>query len=171
MNPADRPGSFKKWFLRYYEQVFYNRLRYPRLVKHVGESRIFWSMQKDCYCLQMSNKMYTTLKDSRDSAQYKPADHRWRSLQLVQVSGRLKFVLMVISIPLPETSNSHKLLLLLTDRYSKLTRSLPTSKKMELHIASHFMNSWIISYGIPMHVFTDNKTQIVSASFPTLCPF
>lgn len=58
--------------------------------------------------------------------------------------------------------------LLATDRYSKLTSSILTSKTTLSHIVSMSLDKCIIPLLIPMHLMKDNGTQLVISFFKTL---
>lgn len=93
-----------------------------------------------------------------------------RPLQPFSASGPLNFVAMHILCPLSKTSQSKQYLLNLTDRYSKLTRTIPTSKTNATH-ASLFLNHWIIPFGIPAYLLTNNDTQFFTKFFPSVRGF
>lgn len=53
----------------------------------------------------------------------------------------------------------------MTVRYLKQMRVVPTSKTSSLHLASLFMDNWIISHGMQTHVLKNCRTQFASKSF------
>lgn len=64
--------------------------------------------------------------------------------------------------PLPKTLNGIQVEVVVTDRYSKVVRAISTSKVTAWHIASLFMDSWIVPCGIRKHLLDDNRTQLLS---------
>ena len=64
--------------------------------------------------------------------------------------------------PLIETPRGNAYLLVITDRYSKLTRSIPMSSVRAIDVARAFLVHWVYVYGPPRSVLTDNGTQFAS---------
>lgn len=75
---------------------------------------------------------------------------------------------MDIRGPLSVTSAGNQYVTLMTDRYSKLTTALPTSKTSARHIASMLMDNWIHLYEMPDYVLTENGTQFICKFFEFL---
>lgn len=71
--------------------------------------------------------------------------------------------------PLPEATSRYQHVAVITDRYSKLIRAIPSSTTTSTLIANTFLNRWIILYSIPFFFPTNDGTQIVSVLFATLC--
>lgn len=63
---------------------------------------------------------------------------------------------------LPKMLNGNQFVLVMTDHYS---RAVPTCKTTALHIASIFMDLWILPYEIPAPMLTNNGIQVVSKLF------
>lgn len=63
---------------------------------------------------------------------------------------------------LPETSQCNECVLVSTDRYSKLTRALPTSTKNTTHIANLFLVQGIIPMAIAIYLPTVNGPKLFS---------
>lgn len=57
----------------------------------------------------------------------------------------------------------------ITDRYSKFTRAISSSKAASAHNANIFFDQWTILYDILSILLTDNGTQIVFKFFETMC--
>lgn len=87
--------------------------------------------------------VYTTVKIATSAAETSRRINA-NAIQLFLSSRSLAFVVMDILEPLPEMLHGNQFVLLMTDCYSELTRSVPSSKTMALHIALHFMDIWII---------------------------
>lgn len=56
-------------------------------------------------------------------------------------------------------------------RYTKLTCATPTAKIISQYLETVLLDNWILPYGIPNYVLTDNGPQFVSKYFMTLCLF
>lgn len=91
----------------------------------------------------LADDIHKAVTDYRECVKNKPFKKRWRPCTAIfGASGPLKSIAKDILAPLSETSNSHQFVLVMTNRYMKFVRAVPTSKKIALHIASLFMDSW-----------------------------
>jgi transposase InsO family protein len=76
---------------------------------------------------------------------------------------------MDIPGPLPETKSGNRFLLVMIDRFSKLTRTVPLRIIISTEVATIFVHEWYCVYGAPVILLTDNGTQFVSKFFQTVC--
>jgi transposase InsO family protein len=67
--------------------------------------------------------------------------------------------------PLPKTSHGYRFLLVVTDHFTKLTRTVPLQITSASAVAEDFCNHWVFTYGPPCHVQTDNCPQFASKFF------
>lgn len=71
--------------------------------------------------------------------------------------------------PLPKTRNEDQFIIVITDRYSKLTSSVPISMTTAPYIASVMLNHCIIPYEIPNSILYDNGPQFVAELWKNTC--
>jgi transposase InsO family protein len=71
--------------------------------------------------------------------------------------------------PLPKTEHGNRLLLVIFDRFSKLTRTVPLRTITALGVAKAFRDAWVFSYGPPRYFLTDNGTQFNATFFLSVC--
>jgi Integrase zinc binding domain len=83
---------------------------FPRTAGHPGTTRMFRSMRKNYFWSGMANDV---------------AEIVTSFLKLFPASGPLEYVSMDILGPLPKTDHGNRFLLVITDRFSKLTRMVP----------------------------------------------
>lgn len=57
----------------------------------------------------------------------------------------------------------------MTDRYTKLTKAIQTSKTNDTTVASIFLEHSVANYGIPFELLTKNGSQFVSKFFLAVC--
>lgn len=77
---------------------------------------------------------------------------RRRTVQLFFKRSSLDFVAIGIIGPLSNTLGGNQFVPVMTDRYKTLPRAVPKFKMTTLHIASLFLDKWVIQYGIPEYV-------------------
>ena len=70
-------------------------------------------------------------------------------LKLFQAKAPLEYVAIDIQGPLPRASDRSKYLLVITDRFSKLTRAVPLRSITAFTVAKAFVQHWILAYGAP----------------------
>jgi hypothetical protein len=71
-------------------------------------------------------------------------------LKLFPPLGPLEFIAIDILGPLPKTKSGHQYLVIISDRFSKLTRAVPVRNVTAETVAIAFFNEWLSVYGIPL---------------------
>jgi hypothetical protein len=80
-------------------------------------------------------------------------------------SSPLTYVSIDILGPLPKTNHGNRFLLVMTDRFAKLTRTVPLRSTSAYVVSKAFCDHWVSTYGPPCHVLTDNVPQFASKFF------
>ena len=83
-------------------------------------------------------------------------------LKLFPATVSLQHIAFDILGPLVKSNSSCKCLLVITDRYSKLTRAVLMGKTSAYTVAKAFCDDWIFVYGTPRTVISDNGKQFNS---------
>jgi transposase InsO family protein len=71
--------------------------------------------------------------------------------------------------PLPPTTRGNKNLLIIADRFSKVTRAAPLSNITVATVATAFFNEWITVYGVPLLLLSENGSEFASRFFQGVC--
>jgi hypothetical protein len=71
--------------------------------------------------------------------------------------------------PLPKTRHGNRFLLVIADRCSKLTRTVPLRVTTSLAVAQAFCDHWVFVYGPPVSLLTDNGSQFAAKFFQAAC--
>jgi transposase InsO family protein len=71
--------------------------------------------------------------------------------------------------PLLKTEHENRFLLVITDRFSKITRTVPLRSISTFTVAGSFCEQWVFFYGAPRYVLTDNGTQFTTKFFVAVC--
>lgn len=97
--------------------------------------------------------------------------YQWTNSLLFAASRHFGFVAMHIigSLELADSGNTS--VIVATDRFSKLTKAVRTSKETTLHIAISHLDIFSAPSGIPKTLCTYNGRQFLSKFFGTVCQF
>jgi Integrase core domain/Chromo (CHRromatin Organisation MOdifier) domain len=71
--------------------------------------------------------------------------------------------------PLPRTKHGNRFLLVIADRYTKVTRTVPLRTVTALSVARAFVDQWVYVYGPPVSLLTDNGPQFTAKFFQAAC--
>ena len=67
------------------------------------------------------------------------------------------------------TRRGNKFLLVITDRFSKLVRTIPLRRITAMEIAKAFTHQWVFFYGPPLTLLSDNGPQFAAKLFIDIC--
>ena len=90
-------------------------------------------------------------------------------MKLFPATKPLEFVAIDILGPLVRSRNGFRYLLVITDRFTKLTRTVPIRNMTALTIAKAFVENWVYPYGPPAYLLSDNGGQFASRYFQSIC--
>jgi transposase InsO family protein len=71
--------------------------------------------------------------------------------------------------PLPRAKHGNRFLLVISDRFSKVTNTVPLRAVTALPVARAFCDHWVYSCGPPLSLLTDNGPQFIAKFFMTVC--
>jgi Integrase core domain len=90
-------------------------------------------------------------------------------LDSISCSGTRRICRYRHSGTLAQKLKGNKYLLVITDRFSKLVRTVPLTRITASVVAWAFMKQWADLYGPPRHQLSDNGRQFTSDVFKTCC--
>ena len=64
--------------------------------------------------------------------------------------------------PLPRTLEGYEYILVICDRFTKVTRAVPLKDISAVDVLSAFLDTWVASYGIPDSVLSDKGPQFAA---------
>lgn len=118
----------------------------------------------------MASDVYQVVQDCCSCAANRGTIHRHqKKLQLFPAAGPLESISMDLLGPLPKTLHGNQHVLVIKDRYSKMTRAIPLKQTTASIVAQTFVDNWIMPYGIPATLLTDNGPQFVGTFFAAVC--
>lgn len=83
--------------------------------------------------------------------------HGWhpRQLKLFYPKGPLEYVIMDILVSPPNTEQADQIVIMMTDRFTKLTKKIPTTITKATTVARIDFEHWVTNYGMPSELLTD----------------
>jgi hypothetical protein len=143
---------------------------FPVVEAHPGVSKMHAAMRRRFYWRNMHKEVEETVRHCAVCAKNRVTERKRTSfLKLFPESGPLEFVAMDMLGPLPKTEHGNRFLLVISDRFSKLTRTVPLRTITALGVAKAFCYAWVFSYGTPRYLLTDNGTQFNAKFFLSFC--
>ena len=143
---------------------------YPRLAGHPGGTRMYMTLRRDFYWPHMGSDAIAVARDCRACAQVRGTANTYQKyLKIFPAAGPLEFVAMDLLGPLPKTKSGHTYVLVITDRFTKLTRAVPLGSTKAPAVAQAFLENWVYVYGAPNFLLTDNGPQFVAKFFEAVC--
>jgi transposase InsO family protein len=71
--------------------------------------------------------------------------------------------------PLPRTKHGNRFLLVISDRYYKVTKTIPLRTVTALSVSRAFCDHWAYVYGPPVSLLADNGPQLTANFFQAFC--
>lgn len=143
---------------------------YPRLVGHPGTTRMYQTLRRAFYWPAMALDVVQTVRSCIPCARERVKLRRHSGwLKLFPATRPLEFVSIDILGPLRRTKDGNENLLVITDRYSKLTRAVPLRSTTAHAVAQAFCDHWVFAYGPPAYLLSDNGQQFTAKHFQAVC--
>jgi hypothetical protein len=131
---------------------------------------MFRSIRKNNFWSGMVNNMAETVRNCTTCSKNRVKERKRTSfLKLFPASGPLEYVSMDILGPLSKTDHGNRFLFVITNRFSKLTRTVALRTIAALFVAKAFCENWVFVHGAPRYVLTDNETQFNAKFFLAVC--
>ena len=143
---------------------------YSRLAAHPGGRKMYHSIRRSMYWPSLAIDCYATVKKCPTSAKNRLKLRRNVStLKLFPAQAPLESVAIDIFGELMKTKRGNKYLLVITDRFSKLTKTVPLSGVSASDVAKAFVYEWALVYGPPKELLSDNGTCFTARFFQDVC--
>ena len=143
---------------------------YPKSIGHPGVTKMFATMRQRYFWRNMYKDVEETIRQCTPCAKNRVQERKRVSLmKLFPANEPLEFVAIDILGPLPKTAHGNRFLLVISDRFSKLTRTIPMRTTTALAVAKAFCTHWVFAYGPPKFLLSDNGTQFTAKFFIEVC--
>ena len=138
----------------------------PGHAGHPGVNKMYTSMRRSFYWDTMVADVASFVSNCPSCAKGKVQGRRRTNLlRLFPATDPFTDVCLDLLGPLPETANGNEYLLVIVDRFTKLTRVVPIPNQDAETVVSAFLDTWVASYGPPDTLLTDNGPQLTSVHF------
>lgn len=134
--PIDR--AIQKVIARSLQTCLLHAYHYPKLAGHPAERSMHDIMRREIYKPYVANDAYTTTSDCSESARKQAYKMQTRHFKLFPASDALECIDTNIFGSLLNATNGKQFVVIMADRYSKLTQAGPTLKTRAMHITIIF---------------------------------
>lgn len=135
---------------------------------HPNPRQMYDSMQREFLCPHMADDVYKNVSICSTCAWNGTLPKFKLQLQFFPASSLLELVPIDNLGALPCTVSGNQYVIVMTDRYSKLARAMPSDKTSSPNVANLFFDSWVVPYGIPAYIQTDYGMKFTCALFGTI---
>ena len=147
-----------------------NMAHHSPLAGHPGQTRMYYTLRQFYYWPSMAADVYNTVRNCHHCARNRiRLKKKTNPLALFPATQPLRSVCIDILGPLPKTKAGMRFLLVITDRFTKLTAVVPLRKITSADVAKGFVEHWVYKYGPPTDLISDNGAQFAGNLFRRVC--
>jgi len=133
---------------------------------HPGMNRMYYTMPMAYYWPSMAADIHTTITKCTTCAQNRRA--LWRRttpLTMFPATEPLTELSVDNFGPIPASKNGNRFILVITDRFAKLTKCVAVRRITAMSAASAIIDAWASAYGPPDRILSDQGPQFMSNFF------
>jgi len=135
-----------------------------------GESRMYAAMRRYYYWVGMAADVVIYVRKCNSCARQRVRPLARRSpLTLFPATMPFQDIAVDLYGPLARTAAGHRLILVITDRFTKLVRALPMDGTTDVDCASAVQDYWVAAYGPPDRLLSDGGPQFTSHFWGQAC--
>lgn len=121
------------------------------------------------YQAEMTDDIYNTVAKCISCTRNCRTNKNQTELQLFPPAGPFDFVAISILVSLPKTKGGNIYIVVATDRFTKLPKSISAAKTTAKTMAYILIKDCVANLGVSFTVGTDNGPQFISKFFNKLC--
>ena len=140
-----------------------------RLGGHLGINRTLMKIRQRFYWPRCKTDVIRWCRECAICAQVKPGPGYRATLQQSLVRHRLDRVALDILGELPQTDNGNKYILVISDYFTKWTHAVAIPDQTALTIADKLLTEFIVFFGAPKQIHTDQGKNFDSNLFKEVC--
>ena len=131
---------------------------------------MYYHVRCTYYLPHMAADIFATVRNCTTCAKNRlNLRKRTNSLKLFPATKPLASLCIDILGPLTKSKKGNVFLLVITDRFKKLTRVVLLRKITAYNVAVALVENWIFTYGPPEAVISDNGKQFAAKCFQAVC--
>ena len=143
---------------------------FARLSAHPGGRRMYKTLRQFYYWPSLAFDCYSVVRNCISCAKNRIRLAKNRTeMKLFPSNEPLDYISIDILGELLRTPRGNRFLLVITDRFTKLTRTAPLKTISAEAVAKAFAKEWVFAYGPPTTVLSDNGKQFTANFFQSLC--
>ena len=143
-----------------------NLCHYPRLLGHPVGTRMYQTLRQTFHWPSMSMDVYACVRACPPCARERMCLRKHSSfLKLFLPTRPLEFVAIDILGPLARTTQGNRFLLVISNRFLKLTKMVPPKRITAYTIARAFRDQWIFVCIAPVYFLSENGRQFTAKFF------
>ena len=137
---------------------------------HPGTTRMHQTLRRDFCWPKMAADVHACVGDCSKCAKNRiKGQGKKCPMKLFPAHSPVDCVAVDILGPLPRTKHGNRFIPVITDRFSKLTQTVPVRTTTALKVAEAFCNHWVFHCGPPKKLLTDNGSQFTSKFLKRVC--
>ena len=145
-------------------------MHYVPTAGHPGQTKMYANMRRQFYWPHMAADIFTTVRDCVSCARERVKQRTRRGpLHPFPPEGPLEDISVDLVGPFPTTKKGYTTILVICDRFTKLTQVVPLRTTEAYDCAVAFVEHWVYKYGAPNRVVSDNGPQFVAKLFQSVC--
>jgi len=139
---------------------------HPTVAAHPGINRMYYTMRREYYRPSMVTDIHTTITECTTCAQNLIALRRHNTpLTLFPATEPLTEFSVDIFGPIPASKKGNRFILVITDRFSKLTKCVALRLITTMSVASAIIDARVSACGPPDRILSDQGPQFMSNFF------
>jgi len=123
---------------------------------HPDMNRMYYAMRRRCFWPSMVTDIYNTITKCTTCAQNRMSLRRHTSpLILFPATEPLTDLSVDIFGPIPAAKAGNRFILVITDRFSQMTKCVALRRITAISVASAIIDAWVACYGPPDRILSD----------------
>jgi len=140
--------------------------QHATVAAHPGLNRMYYTMRKAYFWPSVVTDIHTTITKCTTCAQNRLALRRHTTpLTLFPATEPLTESSVDIFGPIPASKRGNRFILVITDRFAKLTKCVALRRIAAMSVASAIIDAWVFACGPPDRILSDKGPQFMSNFF------
>jgi len=137
------------------------------LAAHPGGSRMYQTLMDHYYWASLAADVFGWVAACPTCAKNRLVDMRSTAhMRLLPATDPFASLAIDVLGPLPRSREGYEYILVICDRFTKVTRAAPLKDISVVDVLCAFLNTWVASYGIPDSILSDNRPQLAAVLWP-----